>query len=42
MNLKKCFGAGTAVMLLIPMDFLWEIVFNPFMELDEKGNVKPN
>lgn len=36
---KKAFWGGYSGYIADPDGYLWEIAFNPYMELDEKGNV---
>jgi uncharacterized protein len=37
---EKVFWGGYSSYIADPDDNLWEIAFNPFMPLDDKGNVK--
>lgn len=37
---QKVFWGGYSSYIADPDGYLWEIAFNPYMELDEKGNVK--
>lgn len=37
---QKVFWGGYSAYIEDPDGILWEVAFNPFLELDEKGNVK--
>jgi uncharacterized protein len=37
---QKVFWGGYSSYVADPDGFLWEIAFNPYMELDDNGNVK--
>lgn len=39
---QKVFWGGYSSYIADPDGYLWEIAFNPFLELDESGNVKPD